>query len=91
MTTTVIELTGGPAKDDLLRAVSNPDEPLTTIFDTPKGAIETSIERMEESGADGLRFQLWGRLASTDLRGAVFIASYDTETRKGRLALAKVA
>jgi hypothetical protein len=88
---TVVSLTGGPAKDDLLRAVTSPHDPFTTTFETPQGAIEASIERLEENGVDGVSFLLWGRLASTELRGAAFAASYDTETRSGRLALAKAA
>jgi hypothetical protein len=85
---TIVDLTGGPAKDDLLRAVMNG---FTTMFETPQGAIEASIERLEENGTDGVAFLLWGRLTSTELRGAAFAASYDTETRSGRLALAKAA
>jgi hypothetical protein len=88
---TVVDLTGGPAKDDLLRAVANPHDAVTTTFETPQGAIEASIERLEENGSDGVSFLLWGRLASTDLRGAAFAASYDTASRSGRLALAKAA
>lgn len=88
---TVIDLTGGPAKDDLLRVVTNPTDALTAVFDTPRGTIETTIVRLEENGVDGVGFLFWGRLASTDMRGAAFAASYDTSTRTGRLALAKVA
>jgi hypothetical protein len=51
MTHSVLEVTNGPAKDDLLRAVTN--EQLTTVFDTPAGALETSIDRLEEQGDDG--------------------------------------
>ena len=84
-------LTGGPAKDVPLRVVTNPHDAFTATFETPQGAIDASIERLEESGSDGVSFLLWGRLASTELRGAAFAASYDTETRSGRLALAKAA
>ena len=74
-----------------MRAVTNPHDAFTATFETPQGAIDASIERLEESGSDGVSFLLWGRLASTELRGAAFAASYDTETRSGRLALAKAA
>ena len=57
---TVVNLTGGPAKDDLLRAVTNPHDPFTATFETPQGAIEALIERLEESGADGVSFLLLG-------------------------------
>ena len=88
---TVVNLTGGPAKDALLRAVTNPHDPFTATFEYPQGTIEASIERLEENGADGVSFLLWGRLELTEMRGATFAASYDTETRSGRLALAKAA
>jgi hypothetical protein len=87
----VVNLTGGPAKHDLLHAVTHPHDSFTTIFETPQGAIEASIERLEENGIDGVSFLLWGRLQSTERRGAAFAASYDTETRSGRLAVAKAA
>jgi hypothetical protein len=87
MTHSVLEVTNGPAKDDLLRAVANADEQLTTVFDTPAGALETSIDRLEEQGDDGVAFMLWGQLASSELRGAFFTASYNCSSRTGRLAL----
>jgi hypothetical protein len=85
MTVSVVDLTRGPGKDDLLRAAQQPG--LSTIFDTPSGAIEATIDKIEEQGADALAFTLWGRLASTDLRGAYFTANYDCQSRTGRLAL----
>jgi hypothetical protein len=85
MTHSVLEVTNGPAKDDLLRAVTN--EQLTTVFDTPAGALETSIDRLEEQGDDGVAFTLWGQLASSELRGTYFTASYNCASRTGRLAL----
>ena len=38
MTHSVLQVTNGPAKDDLLRAVANTDSSFTTVFDTPAGA-----------------------------------------------------
>jgi hypothetical protein len=81
-----LEVTNGPAKDDLLRAVANTDDQLTTLFDTPAG-LETSIGRLEELGDDGVAFTLWGQLTSLELRGAHFTASYNCASRTGRLAL----
>jgi hypothetical protein len=40
MTHSVLEVTNGPAKDDLLRAVANTDNRLTTLFDTPAGLLD---------------------------------------------------
>ena len=87
MTVSVLQLTRGPDKGDLLRAIQQPG--LSTTFDTPSGAIEATIEKIEEQGLEGLDFTLWGRLQSTDLRGAYFTASYSCESRTGRLALKK--
>jgi hypothetical protein len=89
MTTSIIAVTDGPDKSDLLRAVANPGLELRTIFATPVGAIETQIETIEERGEDGVAFTLWGRLKSTNARGAFFTGTYNCETRVGRLALKK--
>jgi hypothetical protein len=89
MTTSIIAVTDGPTKSDLLRAVANPDLELRTIFATPTGAVETLIETVEERGEDGVAFTLWGRLTSTNARGAFFTGMYNCETRAGRLALKK--
>jgi hypothetical protein len=87
MTHSVLEVTNGPAKDDLLRAVANTDNRRTTLFDTPAGLLETSIGRLEELGDDGVAFTLWGQMTSLELRGAHFTASYNCASRTGRLAL----
>ena len=87
MTHSVLQVTHGPAKDDLLRAVTNTDGQLTAVFDTPAGALEMMINQIEERGDDGVVFTVWGKLASSDLRGAYFTASYNCASRTGRLAL----
>ena len=87
MTHSVLQVTNGPAKDDLLRAVANTNSSFTTVFDTPAGAVEATINQLEEHGDDGVDFTLWGHLASSDLRGAYFTASYNCASRAGRLAL----
>ena len=91
MTHSVIDVTNGPAKDDLLRAVSNTDGQLTAMFDTPAGAVEAQIVKIEERGDGGVDFTLWGQLASSSLSGAYFTAAYNCETRTGRLALKEVS
>jgi hypothetical protein len=91
MTHSIVDVTNGPAKDDLLRAVTSDDGLITTIFDTSAGALEAQIVRIEERGDDGVDFTLWGQLASSSLSGAYFTAAYNCESRTGRLALKKAA
>jgi hypothetical protein len=91
MTHSIVDVTDGPGKDDLLRAVTNDDGLITTIFDTAAGALEAQIVRIEERGDDGVDFTLWGQLASSSLSGAYFTASYNCASRTGRLALKEVA
>jgi hypothetical protein len=69
MTHSVIDVTNGPGKDDLLRAVTNAEALLTTIFDTSASAVEAQINRIEERGDEGVDFTLWGQLASSSLSG----------------------
>jgi hypothetical protein len=87
MTHSVLDVTNGPAKDDLLRAVTNTDGELTAVFDTSAGALETQINEIQEQGSDGVDYTVWGRLTSSNLRGAHFTAVYNCESRTGRLAL----
>jgi hypothetical protein len=87
MTHSVLDVTNGPAKDALLRAVANADDQLTIVFDTPARALEATINQLEERGDDGVTFTLWGELVSSDSRGAHFTASYNCASRTGRLAL----
>jgi hypothetical protein len=91
MSHSVIDVTNGPGKDDLLRAVTNDDGLLTTTFDTPAGAVEAHVARIEERGDSGMDFTLWGQLVSSSLSGAYFTASYSCESRTGRLALKEVS
>jgi hypothetical protein len=87
MSSNEIVVSNGPAKDDLLRAVANPDKLLHVIFHTPSEAIEAHIDAIDEEGLDGLRFALRGHLKSENFRGAHFTGVYDAETRTGRLRL----
>jgi len=89
MTHSVLQVTNGPAKDDLLRTVTNTAGQLTAVFDTPAGALETMIYQIEERGDDGVDFTVWGELTSSHLWGAHFTASYNCASRTGRLALKK--
>ena len=91
MTTSILSVTNGPDKSNLLRVVANPSQGLCALFDTPNGVVEAHIEAIEERGEDGLGFTVWGHLASTKLRGAFFTGSYNCATRRGRLALKKSA
>jgi NADP-dependent 3-hydroxy acid dehydrogenase YdfG len=87
MTHFVLDVTNGPAKDELLQAVANADGQLTVMFHTSGGALETQINQIEEQGDAGVDYTLWGRLTSSELCGAHFTASYDCQSRTGRLAL----
>jgi hypothetical protein len=89
MSTSLIPVTDGPDKADLLRAVANPYRNAT--FATRDDTIEAHIELIEEQGIDGVGFTVWGHLASSNLRGAFFTGTYNCETRTGRLALKKAA
>jgi hypothetical protein len=87
MSASEIIVSDGPGKDDLLRAVANPDKHLHVMFHTRSEAIEAHIDAIDEEGLDGLRFALRGRLRSENFRGAHFSGVYDVETRMGRLRL----
>lgn len=87
MTINEIEVSNGPDKPDLLRAVSDPGKHLHVTFDTPLDPLEAHIDRIEEMGTDGLTFRLSGHIASGNLRGAVFAGVYDVASREGKLTL----
>lgn len=87
MPTNQLDISNGPDKADLLRAVSNPEQHLHVAFETALDPIEAHIDRLEEVGSDGLTFALKGHLTSGRLRGASFVAAYDCATRTGRLSL----
>ena len=82
-----IQVSNGPDKADLLRAVTNPDRHLHVIFDTADGPVEAHVDAIEEGGEDGLRFAVRGHLTSGILRGAQFAGEYDSASRSGRLKL----
>lgn len=85
-----LDVSNGPDKAGLLRAVTNPDEHLHVVFGTTAGLVETHIDVIEETGTDGVQFALRGHVASGELRGADFAGLYDSETRTGRLHLRRV-
>ncbi len=87
MTADQILVCDGPGKDDLLRAVANPDKHQHVIFHAGGETLEAHIEAIDEEGLDGLRFALRGHLKSANFRGAHFTGVYDVETRSGRLRL----
>jgi hypothetical protein len=87
MATNEIEVRNGPAKADLLRAVTNPEQHLHVAFDTPTEPVEAHVDAIEELNNDGVTFGLRGHLTSGGLRGAMFAGTYDTSSRSGRLLL----
>ena len=62
MSANEIIVSNGPGKDDLLRAVANPDKHLHVMFHTASEPLEAHIDAIDEEGLDGLRFALRGRL-----------------------------
>jgi hypothetical protein len=82
-----IQVSDGPDKADLLRAVANPDKHLHVIFETADGPVEANLDVIDEGGADGLRFAVRGHLTSGNLKGARFAGEYDSASRSGRLRL----
>lgn len=87
MSSNDLDVSNGPDKSDLLRAVANPEKHLHVSFDTAAGPVEAHIDAIEEGGDDGLTFALRGHLTSGNLRGAVFAGRYDSTSRTGRLVL----
>jgi hypothetical protein len=87
MSTNDLEVSNGPDKAGLLRAVTNPDQHLHVSFDTAAGLVEAHIDAIEEGGDDGLTFALRGHLTSGNVRGAIFSGLYDSARRTGRLTL----
>jgi len=82
-----LQVSNGPDKADLLRAVTNPAQHLHATFDTPTDPVEAHLDVIEEIGADGVTFGLRGHVASGNLRGAVFSCVYDSSSRTGKLVL----
>jgi hypothetical protein len=87
MSANELEVTNGPDKADLLRAITNQEEHLHVAFDTPTDPVEAHIDAIEETGDDGMTFALRGHVTSGNLRGAVFAGVYDASSRTGRLVL----
>ena len=77
-----LKITNGPAKADLLRAVT--DNELIAVLRTKDGLVEAHIEVVKESPS-GNSFALAGTLQSFQLAGVRFRGTYDTESRKGAL------
>jgi hypothetical protein len=82
----LIEVTNGPDKADLMRALSDVEGRLRVSFDTPVDPVEANVDALQEIGDDGVKLALRGHLASDNLR-AVFVGTYDSQTRTGRLVL----
>src|SRR5204863_2924213 len=57
-----LQVSNGPDKADLLRAVTNPAKHLHVTFDTPVDPMEAHLDKIEEIGADGVTFGLRGHI-----------------------------
>jgi hypothetical protein len=82
---TRIQITCGPAKDELLRRMLSY---LRVNFATTTGPVQVLIEEMWETHAGaGPHFSFIGRIASGASIGAQVKGEYDTATGRGRLDL----
>ena len=90
MPTSKLDVSKGPDKADLLRAVTNPEEHLHVTFSTARGLIEAHLDKIEEL-SDGVTFGLRGQLASGDHAGFAFAGTYDTASRTGQLVVKDAA
>ena len=82
-----LEVSKGPNKADLLRAVTNPEKHLHVVFHSASGIVEAHLDKIDETGVDGVSFGLAGHIASGDFGGVRFSGVYDTESRSGKLVL----
>jgi hypothetical protein len=85
--TTRITIVAGPDKAELTRAAASNGSLHITFVEPDGERVETQISAIETIGASGVDFTVWGQLASSPLRGAVFTGVYNCEAREGRLAL----
>ena len=81
-----LDVSKGPDKAELLRAVTNPHEHLHVTFSTARGMVEAHIEKIEEL-SDGVTFGLRGHVVSGDHAGSMFAGTYDTSSRTGQLVV----
>jgi hypothetical protein len=79
-------ITDGPNKPTLQRALMLPTE-ITARFQLEGGeGIDVGIAKMEEH-ADGFTFKLEGRVTSGAMKGSQFRAIYSIEGRSGTMAV----
>lgn len=79
------EITDGPDKPALQRALTLPKE-VTAHFQIEGEGLDVSVARMEEQ-PDGFSFKLEGRVASGSMKDARFRAIYSIEGRSGSMAI----
>jgi hypothetical protein len=87
MPTSKLDVSKGPDKADLLRAVTNPEEHLHVTFSSAGGLVEAHLDKIKEL-SDGVAFGLRGQIVSGD---PPFAGTYDTTSRTGQLVLKEAA
>ena len=88
MAASTFNITDGPDKPTMQRALMLPDE-VTAHFEVDGEGLDVAITRMEEQ-QDGFSFKLEGRIASGSMKGAQYRALYSVEGRTGSFAVQKV-
>ncbi len=78
-------ITDGPSKPTLQRALMLPEE-VTAHFQIEDEGVDVSVAKMEEQ-PDGFSFKLEGRVASGSMKHARFRAIYSIEGRSGTMAI----
>ena len=84
MKTQSFEITDGPDKPALQRAVVYPGQGYTVVFKTNEHPLEVELTEMTERG-DGFQFAIKGQLVSDGGPARTFEGFYSVETRSGRI------
>jgi hypothetical protein len=82
--TSKIDVSKGPDKADLLRAVTSPAEHFHVTFSTALGVIEAHLDKIEEL-ADGVTFGIRGHVVSGRYDHSTIAGTYDTSSHTGHL------
>lgn len=84
MPTQHFEITDGPDKPALQRAVVYPGQGYTVVFKTNEHPLEVELTEMTERGG-GLEFAIKGRLVADGGQARTLEGFYSIETRSGRI------
>lgn len=87
MSVSEITVSGGPCREDLLRAAAACGKACPVVFLSSCERLEARIDAIDEESLGGLQFAVRGRLSSPNFAGAYFAGVYDARSRTGRLRL----